>query len=137
MKITFLLLTLTLGSCSGKEEKAPPNLVLEQNLQLVFFQNGRETERRILTFNDEEKADIKAWMESFADLKKKDYNSYAPAVLLIGIRIKVNFQKGTTVISLKDEDDPKALWKQYSRVPTEQDKAIRDLLEKADRKPSP
>jgi hypothetical protein len=124
-----------LGSCHGQEEKLSPNLVLEQNLQLVIFQNGRETDRGILTFSDKEKADIKVWIESFADLKKKDYNSYAPAILLIGKRLKVNFQQGTTVISLKEDDNPKALWRQYSRVPTEQDKSIRDLLEKADRKP--
>ena len=64
MKITFLLLTLTLmlGSCHGQEEKLSPNLVLEQNLQLVIFQNGRETDRGILTFSDKEKADIKVWI---------------------------------------------------------------------------
>jgi hypothetical protein len=129
MKYILILLTLSLGSCSGKEEAAFPNLVLEKNLELVLFKNGRESDRRVLAFNEEEETSIKAWMESFADLKKKDNNSYAPAVLLLGKRIKVNFQKGATIISLKEEDDPKALWKQYSRVPTEQDKEIMALLE--------
>ncbi len=69
----------------------------------------------------------KWWTASSQKMGTSDFNSYAPETILRMNQIKVNFQKSRTIISIKKETDPKSPWKQYSRKPTAEDTAIREL----------
>lgn len=125
----LIIFCFLMSSCfdKNKEEK---HITLEQDLQLILFDEGRQIDRKILTFDTKEKEIMATWGRSFSDFKSKDYNSYMPDTILLGKEFKVNFQKNKTVISFKKGDRPEDAWEQYSRLPTELDKKTKDFLEK-------
>lgn len=130
MKLIFMVIALLSSACSGENREVASEIKSEDGMQFIIFQNGREVGRKTLTFDSKDEEFINSWLESFAGLSGKDFNSYAPVAILLGKKIKVNFQRDVTVISVKEKDEPTAVWNQYSRVPTKQDREAEKLLRK-------
>lgn len=63
-----------------------------ENLKLSVYEEGCEKEVFELQLNDEEKKKLMIWLKSFAG-SHIDFNTYAPAVVLRGKTLKINFLK--------------------------------------------
>jgi hypothetical protein len=126
MNYKILLLSLITLSCSADDNRLN-GFELEKNMQVILFEQGKEISRKNVNMDEQQ---FKNWITSLDSLKNEDFNSYAPSVILMGDKLKVNLLKGKTVISVKLDNDSKAVWQQYSRNPTDQDRKIRSLLTK-------
>lgn len=129
MKSYILLIVLLCVACSRGGEQSKAAIAVEGELLFVSYNNGREVERKMVTIDAQSNQLVKAWIDSFAELTEKDYNSYAPGVVLIGKGLKVNFLEGITIVSFRVKDDPAKPWLQLSREPTQQDRAVKRMLE--------
>jgi hypothetical protein len=126
MNYKILLLSLITLSCSADDNRLN-GFEFEKNMQVILFEQGKEISRKNVNMDEQQ---FKNWITSLDSLKNEDFNSYAPSVILMGDKLKVNLLKGKTVISVKLDNDSKAVWQQYSRNPTDQDRKIRSLLTK-------
>lgn len=100
-----------------------------ENLKLSVYEAGCEKEVFELQLNDEEKKKLMIWLKSFAG-SHIDFNTYAPAVVLRGKTLKINFLKKRTVISYRKGSDQREPWGQYSRSVTADDQHIKSWLRK-------
>ena len=129
MKFILSILAFFVSCCSAETDQKIMRLEFNKDMQLILFENGKEISRKSITLEGQIKDDLETWLTT-VNLDNEDINSYAPSIILLGKKIKVNFQKNKTIISAKENDDPKGVWKQYSRNPTEQDRKMRSLLVK-------
>lgn len=126
----IFLITLLSSACSKDVENIiTKEQILDDKMLFIMFDKGREIDRKFVTLDPQSKEILRPWIESFAELSKKDYRSYAPRAILLGSKIKVNFQREVTVISVKPREGSEEVWRQFSRHPTPKDMEIKSFLE--------
>jgi len=118
-----ILASCTDSSLDGAQLKGIPL----DGLTVSVHEKGGEEQTAELHLNDQEKARLMAWLNSFAG-SRMDLNTYAPVFTLEGQRLRINFAENRTVISYRETADPGETWKQYSRPATADDQHIRERI---------
>ena len=129
MKFILTLVALLIPCCEANDKRHVIKAEADENMLVILYDRGKEVSERNIKLEGQLGEEIKTWLTSAA-LENEDRNSYVPSVILQGKKLKVNFQKGKTIISVKPNDDPQTYWEQYSRSPNMQDRKMRALLMK-------
>lgn len=130
MRLLIIFTIFFLTTCSEDTSKKDifKNVPID-NLKIVLYERGVPGTPIPFHPTEEEREEIKHWLNSFSKLDKFDFMSYAPTLVLENDQMDVNFLNDwRVVITYKKTIDGYEGWPQFSRKPTKEDKKIMSIL---------